>query len=209
MSRIPSFQEHDSTKDDQTPKESIIEKLIDREFPAYRLTIINRNNGHGAEDRALDSDENRPTQKKIKTLSASEVEQVEQRRSELRNLPIAKLKLALKKTEKSSFKKKGAPAIITPTALAVTAPTRLKTEYATLYMNLMQQVIEALSISTSHQPAKETIVDWLRRADPSLSGRLASSMATLVRMPEMQKGGYYKGKGDTHLTKRRPGKTKG
>lgn len=68
--------------------------------------------------------------------------------------------------------------------------------YTTPYMKLMFEAIEALEITNDSQPAKQTIVDWLKKKNPSLSGREIEYLATFVRTPNMKKGGFYKGKSE-------------
>lgn len=72
--------------------------------------------------------------------------------------------------------------------------TRPIGRYSTPYMELMYGAIDALGITGENQPAKQTIIDWLKQKNPNLSGREIEYLATFVRTPDMKKGGFYKGK---------------
>lgn len=69
-------------------------------------------------------------------------------------------------------------------------------KYVTPYIELMYEAIEALEITNDNQPAKQTIVEWLKEKNPNLSGREIEYLATFVRTPDMKKGGFYKGKSE-------------
>jgi hypothetical protein len=80
--------------------------------------------------------------------------------------------------------------------------------YSTIYMDLMQDAINHFKITELKQPMKETLVDWFHEKQLYISGNIKEYMATMVRVPDMQKGGYYTGnksksksgskKGNTH-----------
>jgi len=74
--------------------------------------------------------------------------------------------------------------------------TPVKGMYVTPYMEIMYEAIDALKITNDNQPAKQTIVDWLKEKNPDLSGREIEYLATFVRTPDMKKGGFYKGKSE-------------
>ena len=73
------------------------------------------------------------------------------------------------------------------------APKAFSGIYQTPYMTLMTEAINALNITPNNQPPKQTIIEWLEKTNPNLSGRERDYLATFIRMPEMKKGGYYKG----------------
>ena len=64
--------------------------------------------------------------------------------------------------------------------------------YTTPYLDLMLKAIVDLNISPTYQPTKEVIVSYLREQMPELSANLANYMATFIRLPDAQKGGYWK-----------------
>lgn len=67
-------------------------------------------------------------------------------------------------------------------------------EYSSPYMKLMQQAIREFEISDSMQPKAEALEDWFKLKEVDglqVSERLAKSMATLLRLPRMQKGGTH------------------
>ena len=64
--------------------------------------------------------------------------------------------------------------------------------YTTPYLDLMLKAIVDLNISPTYQPTKEVIVSYLREQMPELSANLANYMATFIRLPNAQKGGYWK-----------------
>lgn len=72
----------------------------------------------------------------------------------------------------------------------------VKGRYTTPYMEIMLEAIEVLEITNDNQPAKQTIVDWLKEKNSNLSGREIEYLATFVRTPDMKKGGFYKGKSE-------------
>ena len=79
---------------------------------------------------------------------------------------------------------------------APSAPAR--TGYTTPYLDLLERAIEEFQISATNQPKKFELENWLRNQTvdgEKLSGRLAGAMATLLRLPEMQKGRAAKLKG--------------
>lgn len=72
--------------------------------------------------------------------------------------------------------------------------------YSTPYIDLIIKAIQELKISHANQPPKKNIVEWLEKQNPELSKRETGVMATIVRLPEMKKGGYHsrkEKKGDT------------
>ena len=64
--------------------------------------------------------------------------------------------------------------------------------YTTPYLDLMLKAIVDLNISPTYQPTKEVIVSYLKEQMPELSANLANYMATFIRLPDAQKGGYWK-----------------
>jgi hypothetical protein len=69
--------------------------------------------------------------------------------------------------------------------------------YSSPFMELMIKCIKELKITSDNQPKKETLVDWFMRELKSIeapSKNKAEMMATLVRLPEAQKGGFLKPK---------------
>lgn len=72
--------------------------------------------------------------------------------------------------------------------------------YTTPYIDLMIKAIRDLKLSKDNQPLVKNIQEWLGQQNPDLSEREKGYMATLLRLPEMKKGGYHSGrkkKGDT------------
>lgn len=64
--------------------------------------------------------------------------------------------------------------------------------YTTPYLDLMLKAIVDLNISPTYQPTKEIIISYLKEQMPELSANLANYMATFIRLPDAQKGGYWK-----------------
>ncbi len=67
--------------------------------------------------------------------------------------------------------------------------------YETPYMMLMRMAIQEFGISNDNQVKKEMLLNWLMQqkiGDRHLTRNIADSMATLVRMPESQRGGNKK-----------------
>lgn len=64
--------------------------------------------------------------------------------------------------------------------------------YTTPYLDLMLKAIVDLNISSTYQPTKEVIISYLKEQMPELSANLANYMATFIRLPDAQKGGYWK-----------------
>ena len=64
--------------------------------------------------------------------------------------------------------------------------------YTTPYLDLMLKAIVDLNISPTYQPTKEVIISYLKEQMPELSANLANYMATFIRLPDAQKGGYWK-----------------
>jgi hypothetical protein len=67
--------------------------------------------------------------------------------------------------------------------------------YTNPYLELMKQAISELKITESNQPKKEELKSWLLanyEGEIDLSGRVADTMATILRMPDRQKGRAYK-----------------
>ncbi len=77
---------------------------------------------------------------------------------------------------------------------AKTTASLAQSSYITPYITLMYEAINAFEITNDNQPAKQVIVSWLRERNPNLSGREVEYLATFIRMPEMKKGGFYKGR---------------
>lgn len=68
--------------------------------------------------------------------------------------------------------------------------TELST-YLPYYMALMQEAISDLGITSKNQLQKKVIIEWFLEQDSKLSRRGVESMATLIRLPEKKKGGWY------------------
>lgn len=67
--------------------------------------------------------------------------------------------------------------------------------YETPYMMLMRMAIQEFGISNDNQVKKEMLLNWLMQqkiGDRHLTRNIADSMATLVRLPESQRGGNKK-----------------
>jgi hypothetical protein len=64
--------------------------------------------------------------------------------------------------------------------------------YTTPYIDLIFKAIRELNISAENQPLKKHIVEWLLQQNPDLSERETSMIATILRLPEMKKGGYHR-----------------
>lgn len=67
-----------------------------------------------------------------------------------------------------------------------------ETVYTTPYMDLMQAAIQQYGLSATHQDKKESLVAWFleREVDGEpVSRNLAEAMATLIRLPQSQRGG--------------------
>lgn len=64
--------------------------------------------------------------------------------------------------------------------------------YTTPYLDLMLKATVDLNISHTYQPTKEIIISYLKEQMPELSANLANYMATFIRLPDAQKGGYWK-----------------
>lgn len=64
--------------------------------------------------------------------------------------------------------------------------------YTTPYIDLMIRAIRDLKISKDNQPPVKNIREWLEKQNPDLSDREKSVMATMLRFPEMKKGGHHK-----------------
>jgi len=67
-----------------------------------------------------------------------------------------------------------------------------ETTYTTPYMDLMQAAIQQYGLSATHQDKKESLVAWFveQEVDGELVSRnLAEAMATLIRLPQSQRGG--------------------
>ena len=67
-----------------------------------------------------------------------------------------------------------------------------ETVYTTPYMDLMQAAIQQYRLSATHQDKKESLVAWFleREVDgEAVSRNLAEAMATLIRLPQSQRGG--------------------
>lgn len=69
-----------------------------------------------------------------------------------------------------------------------------KNSYKPFYVQVIEEIINEFNISNDTQPPKQTILNWLQEKYPDLSNRDKESLATFVRLPEMKKGGYFKGK---------------
>lgn len=64
--------------------------------------------------------------------------------------------------------------------------------YTTPYLELMYTAIRVHGITAEHQSKKDLLVDWYMKQkvdDELLSNNLADSMATLIRLPQSQRGG--------------------
>ena len=64
--------------------------------------------------------------------------------------------------------------------------------YTTTYIKLLEGAIRELGITDDNQPKKDAVLEWFRRQrvdGRSLSENLSEVMATIVRKPEMQRGG--------------------
>ena len=79
----------------------------------------------------------------------------------------------------------------------------------------MKEAINNCGITNDNQPVIKILVDWFQQRKISgkpISLRMAQSMATLIRLPEMQKGGnrsVKKAKRVTLNTKIKPSKKVG
>lgn len=69
-----------------------------------------------------------------------------------------------------------------------------KSSYNPFYMQLICKIIDKFGITNNNQPPKQAILEWLQENHPNLSQRDKEALATFVRLPEMKKGGFYKGK---------------
>ena len=64
--------------------------------------------------------------------------------------------------------------------------------YTTPYLELMYTAIRVHGITAEHQGKKDLLVDWYLEQkidDEPLSKNLADAMATLIRLPQSQRGG--------------------
>ncbi len=63
----------------------------------------------------------------------------------------------------------------------------------------MQEAISHFNITESWQPRKIDLIEWFKTKSPNISENIIKFMATMIRLPEMQKGGYFTGnkKGNT------------
>lgn len=64
--------------------------------------------------------------------------------------------------------------------------------YTAPYLELMRRAIEHFEITETHQPMTKELEDWFVRQSVNgkeVSDNLARAMATLVRLPESQRGG--------------------
>ena len=64
--------------------------------------------------------------------------------------------------------------------------------YTTPYLELMQAAIREYGLTATHQDKKESLVAWFLEQkidDEPLSKNLADAMATLIRLPQSQRGG--------------------
>jgi len=67
--------------------------------------------------------------------------------------------------------------------------------YRSPYMDLMLRAVDELELSESNQPIKRNLTEWFRAQQVGgreIPGYLAEAMATLVRLPESQRGGNRK-----------------
>lgn len=67
-----------------------------------------------------------------------------------------------------------------------------ETPYTTPYLELMYSAIREHGITAEHQSKKDLLVDWYTQHkidDEPLSNNLAEAMATLIRLPQSQRGG--------------------
>ena len=84
------------------------------------------------------------------------------------------------------------PSILLPPPVPALAPV----SYHTTYMDLIVRAIGEFSITEKNQPKKDNLVDWFKAQSVNgepVSDNLANAMATLVRMPESQRGGARRG----------------
>lgn len=78
------------------------------------------------------------------------------------------------------------------------APARPQPEsssYRSPYIDLMLHAIAELRVTVQNQPLKDVLVDWFKGQNlggKSIPDYLARAMATLVRLPETQRGGNRK-----------------
>ncbi len=73
--------------------------------------------------------------------------------------------------------------------------TKYVTGYTSPYIELMKQAIIKNKISKSKQGKKESLTDWFMNqssTDVPISKNMAKMMATIIRLPESQKGGLKK-----------------
>ena len=64
--------------------------------------------------------------------------------------------------------------------------------YTTPYLELMQAAIREYGLTATHQDKKESLVAWFLEQkidDEPRSKNLADAMATLIRLPQSQRGG--------------------
>ena len=67
-----------------------------------------------------------------------------------------------------------------------------ETHYSTPYLELMYSAIRVHGITAEHQSKKDLLVHWYMQHkidDEPLSNNLADAMATLIRLPQSQRGG--------------------
>ncbi len=69
---------------------------------------------------------------------------------------------------------------------------KYENSYTTPYIELMREAISNFNITKEKQPLKKDLIPWLESKMPNASGNIIKYMATMVRLPESQKGGYYK-----------------
>ncbi len=64
--------------------------------------------------------------------------------------------------------------------------------YTTPEIEGIKRVVSTYNITYENQPTVEQARDYFRKECPGITGNIAAALATVVRTPEVRKGGYYK-----------------
>lgn len=87
------------------------------------------------------------------------------------------------------------PVLVTEITKTVRSSDDAKPTYSNEYLQLLERAIVEFSITDTHQPAARELSAWFQTnhiAGQNVSKRLADAMATMVRRPEMRRGGWHR-----------------